>query len=59
MPTILQCSWGIKAGIYTSDNMFIKQSPMDYEALQYFAAQKNCEALDGGLIIFFRRQRID
>ena len=50
--SILQCSWGIKAGIYTSDNMFIKQSPMDYEALQYFAAQKNCEALDGGLIIF-------
>ena len=50
--SILQCSWGIKAGIYTSDNMFIKQSPMDYEALQYFAAQKNCEALDGGLIVF-------
>ena len=50
--SILQCSWGIKAGIYTSDNMFIKQSPMDYEALQYFATQKNCEALDGGLIIF-------
>ena len=50
--SILQCSWGVKAGIYTSDNMFIKGSPMDYEALQYFAAQKNCEALDGGLIIF-------
>ena len=50
--SILQCSWGIMAGIYTSDNMFIKQSPMDYEALQYFAAQKNCEALDGGLIVF-------
>ena len=50
--SILQCSWGVKAGIYTSDNMFIKGSPMDYEALQYFAAQKNCEALDGGLIVF-------
>ena len=31
---------GVKAGIYTSDNMFIKRIADDYEALQY-AAQKN------------------
>lgn len=50
--SILQCSWGMDAGLVTSDNMFMRQSPLDYEALQYFATQKNCAALDGGLIIF-------
>lgn len=50
--SILQCSWGINAGVITSDNIYKKSSPMDYEAIKYFSAQKNCEAIDGGLVIF-------
>ncbi len=50
--SILQCSWGVPGGMITSDNVYKKSSPMDFEAINYFIAQKNCDAIDGGLVIF-------
>ena len=49
---ILQCSWGIESGSYTSDSAFASVYSSELEALQYFAETKNCDALEGGLIVF-------
>lgn len=49
---ILQCSFGIESGKYTSDAAFEKVYSAEIEAFTYFASKKNCKALDGGLIVF-------
>ncbi len=51
--SILQCSWGFKPGNVANDALFMSGlTSVEYQALQYFAGEKNCDALDGGLIIF-------
>lgn len=49
---ILQCSWGVKTGAYTSDSAFASVYSSELEAFEYFRSTKNCAALDGGLIVF-------
>lgn len=50
--SILQCSWGYPATTFTSDAQFAANSSVEQEALQYFRNTKNCDALEGGLVIF-------
>lgn len=49
---ILQCSFGIKSGAYKDDASYEQVYSSEVDALKYFAETKNCEALDGGLIVF-------
>lgn len=49
---ILQCSWGVPAGSYTSDTQYKQYNSAELSAFNYFASKKNYPALDGGLIIF-------
>lgn len=49
---ILQCSWGVASGSYTNDAAFANVYSSELEAFEYFRSMKNCEALDGGLIVF-------
>lgn len=50
---ILQCSWGFEPNAFSGDNMFIQGiAGVEYKAFQYFIETKNCDALDGGLVIF-------
>lgn len=50
--SIIQCSWGYQAGAVTSDAAYIASSSAEKQAIDYFIATKNCDALDGGLAIF-------
>ena len=50
--SIIQCSMGIKGGGYTSDDQYAKNAKADHDALAYFIATSNCDAIDGGLVIF-------
>lgn len=47
---IAQCSYGF-AKKYTSDSAFTRGSA-EKVAIDYFMATKNCDALDGGIVIF-------
>ena len=49
---IIQCSYGFSAGDVRSDKEYETDSPLEKAAIDYFRAQKNCEALDGGLVIY-------
>lgn len=49
---IAQCSWGYDGGAYTSDKEFRTGPGAEYDGIRYFQSVKNCEALDGGLVIF-------
>lgn len=50
---ILQCSWGFKPNAVPNDNMFeTGLYSVEYVAIEYFIDTKNCDALDGGLVIF-------
>lgn len=49
--SILQCSYGMTVNYY-SDETFRSIEPLVVEALDYFRGTNNCEALDGGLIIY-------
>ena len=50
---VLQNSWGFKAGTIANDNMFeTGQTGVETKAFEYFMKKKNCEALDGGIVIF-------
>ncbi len=50
--SILQCSWGYSAGGYTSDLSWSSTQSVEYAAIQYFIDTKNCDAVDGGIVIF-------
>lgn len=51
--SILQCSWGVEPGQIANDTAFATGSvSVEYEALEYFIETKNCDALDGGLVVF-------
>ena len=50
--SILQCSYGYEGANYMSDRQYAKAAPLEVEALQYFMAQNNCKALDGGLVFY-------
>lgn len=50
--SIIQCSWGFVAGGVTSDTAYAASSSAEKQAIDYFIATKNCDALDGGLAIF-------
>lgn len=43
---------GIKGGGYTSDDQYAKNAKAEHDALAYFIATSNCDAIDGGLVIF-------
>lgn len=50
---ILQCSWGFDANALLNDSWFSTgQVGVQLTAFKYFMSQKNCPALDGGLVIF-------
>lgn len=50
--SILQCSYGYSSYDITTDRMYSKRSPLECQALLYFMAQNNCDALDGGLVFY-------
>ena len=50
--SILQCSYGYSGNDISSDRMYEERSPLEHEALLYFMNQKNCPALDGGLVFY-------
>lgn len=49
--SILQCSYGMTVNYY-SDSQFEQVEPLVVEALAYFRNKRNCEAVDGGLVIY-------
>ncbi|MBO7312322.1 MAG: S8 family serine peptidase, partial [Alistipes sp.] len=50
---VLQNSWGFEAGAIGNDYMFeTGQTGVEIKAFEYFMKKKNCEALDGGIVIF-------
>lgn len=50
---VLQNSWGFKAGAIGNDSAFENgQTGVETKAFEYFMKKKNCEALDGGIVIF-------
>lgn len=49
---ILQCSFGYGAGDYMSDNAYNASCSLEREAIDYFIASQNCDAVDGGIVIF-------
>lgn len=50
--SILQCSFGVEAGMYKSDEAYEKIYNVERDALDYFRNKPNCEALGGNLIIY-------
>ena len=50
--SILQCSYGYSNGQVRNDAQYEQEAPMEYAALKYFMEQSNCQALEGGLVIF-------
>ena len=49
---IIQCSFGSKAGTYTSDSAYERGSGVQYNAIKYFIESQNCDAVGGGVVIF-------
>ncbi len=47
--SIIQCSMGIKGGGYTSDDQYATSAKAEHDALAYFIATSNCDAIDGGI----------
>lgn len=50
--SIIQCSFGYGAGEYMSDDAYNAGCSLEREAIDYFIATKNCDAVDGGIVIF-------
>lgn len=51
--SVLQNSWGFGAGQIANDSAFENgTTKVELTAFNYFMTKKNCEALDGGIIIF-------
>lgn len=49
---ILQCSLGYEGNVIKNDAAYKRLASVEYDAFQYFIDQKNCDALDGGIVIF-------
>lgn len=49
---IIQCSYGYTAGTVTSDSQYASGSSAEKQAIDYFISSRNCEAVDGGIVIF-------
>ncbi len=49
---IIQCSFGVAAGTFTSDNAYNRSHGVQRAAIDYFMASRNCAAVDGGIAIF-------
>lgn len=50
--SILQCSWGYSAGAVTSDSEYRQIAGAEKAAIDYFISVSNCDAVDGGIVIF-------
>lgn len=50
--SILQCSFGVEAGMYGSDEEYEKIYNVEYDALQYFIHKPNNEAINGNYVIY-------
>ena len=50
--SIIQCSMGIKGGGFDSDDDWIASSKAEHDALAYFMSTSNCDAIDGGIVVF-------
>lgn len=50
--SLISCSYGYKAGIFTSDNSYMRQGGAEGDAIHYFEACCNNDVLDGNLAIF-------
>ena len=48
---IAQCSFGYSAS-FASDDYYKRYYGVEFDAINYFIEAKNCEAIDGGLVIF-------
>ena len=49
---ILQCSLGYEGNVIKNDAMYKRMASAEFDVLQYFIDQKNCDALDGGIVVF-------
>ena len=49
--SILQCSYGMTVAYY-SDSQFEAVEPLVVDALRYFQSKSNCDAIDGGIVIY-------
>ncbi|MCM1301033.1 MAG: S8 family serine peptidase [Alistipes senegalensis] len=50
--SILQCSFGYNGGAITSDSEYEKAATAEKDAIDYFVRTQNCDAVDGGIVIF-------
>lgn len=50
--SILQCSFGVEAGMYNSDEAYEKIYSIEYDALQYFMHKPNNDAVSGNFVIY-------
>ncbi len=50
--SILSCSFGLKSGDVLSDEAYDRSFSAEIDAVEYFIDTKNCEAADGGLVIY-------
>ena len=50
--SLISCSYGYKAGAFTSDNGYMRHGGAEGDAIHYFEACKNNDVLDGNVAIF-------
>lgn len=50
--SIIQCSYGYTAGLYTSDDRYLRAASAEKQAIDYFIGKKNNDAVDGGIVVF-------
>lgn len=50
--SIIQCSYGYPAGAVTSDEVYASGASAEKQAIDYFISTRNCDAVDGGIVIY-------
>lgn len=50
--SILQCSFGYNGGTVASDSDYEQAATAEKAAIDYFVHTQNCDAVDGGIVIF-------
>lgn len=50
--SVLQCSFGVEAGMYDSDEEYEKIYSIERDALHYFMNKPNCDAVGGNFVIY-------
>lgn len=50
--SVLQNSWGYPANNIKGDKNYRRFYSIEYNAIEYFADARNCDALEGGIVIF-------